>query len=185
MNNKISAMYKTVYSIFTVLIVILLNSCSTEQPDLKMKEISLNKIEEVEKLKDIILADFDNLLKSCKQHTNCYEYHGDKCYLPANSHLLHKYLNNPKGLMQLDYLTDNDIITGNILIRSDSVIRIEVKSKQFIRGDFDAYNDTVYLHEIVYNVSEKKTYELGDFITVKSKQIKPNWIYFITKHWVD
>ena len=180
--NKFYAIMKKYYFI---LILWIINSCSTHQPDLKMQEVSLNKIEEIEKLKDVILADFNNLLESCKLHTKCYDYHGDKCYLPANSFLLHKYLNNPQELTHLDYLTDNGIITGNIYIRSDSTIRIEVKGNQLIRGNFDAYNDTVYHHEIVYNVSEKKVYELGGFITVKSKQIKPNWIYFITKQWVD
>ena len=43
----------------------------------------------------------------------------------------------------------------------------------------------MYRHEIVYNISGKKVYELEEIITIKSKQIKPNWTYFVTKQWID
>lgn len=166
-------------------IILVITSCSTNHIDLDMNEVSLNKIEEIEKLNDFMLADFDNLLEFGKQHTECYEFHGDKCYLPSNSYLLHKYLDNPSALKHLNYLTDNGIITGNICIRSDSTIRFEVKYDQYTRGQIDAYKDTVYHHEIVHHISKKSVYELGDYIIIKSKQIKPDWAYYITKQWVD
>lgn len=183
--HKISTLIKPIYSIIIVLIIILFGSCSPKKPDLKMKEISLNEVKEIEKLKDFIIANYSNLLESGQNHTNCYDYHGDKCYFPANAHLLHKYLSEPKGLTHLDYLTNNKIITSNIYIRSDTTIRIEIKGEQFIRKNYDVYNDTIYRHEIVYNISGKNVYELDEIITIKSKQIKPNWTYFVTKQWVD
>lgn len=170
---------------YFILIVFIITSCSTNQPNLKTNEVSLNKIEELEKLNDFMLADFNNLLESCKQHTGCYEFHEKKCYFPANSSLLHKYMHNQTALKNLDYLIDNRIITGNIDIRSDSTIRYQVEFDQLIKGDFDAYNDTIYHHEIVYHISQNSVYELGEYIIVKSKEIKPSWTYFITKQWTD
>lgn len=170
---------------YFILIILINTSCSTNQPDLKMNDVSLNKIEEIEKLNNFMLVYFDNLLEYGKQHTGCYQVNGKKCYLPSNSYLLHKYLNNQAALEHLDYLIDNGIITGNIDIRSDSTIRFQVKFDQLFRGEFDTYTDTVYHHEIVYHISETKVYEMGGYIIVKSKLIKPNWTYFVTKQWID
>ncbi len=178
-------MLEIIKKYYIILMILIIVSCSTNRPDLEIKKTSLDKIEEIEKLNNFILADFNNLLKSCKQHTGCYRIYGEKCYFPSNSSLLHKYLHNQEALEHLDYLTDNNIITGNIDIRSDSAIRFQVKFEQLIKGDFNTCNDTVYLHEIVYHISQNEVYEQGEYIIVKSKQIKPNWTYFITKHWVD
>jgi hypothetical protein len=150
-----------------------------------MNKVSINNIYEIESLNNSIIAEYPSLINYGKNHTSCGDYHGDKCYLPANATLLHKYLKNKQALKQVDNLIDKNIITGNIDIRPDSTIRYQVKFNQFIRGGFDKYQDTVYHHELVYHISDKDIYEIGDYIVVKSKEVKPNWFYLITKQWID